>query len=55
MTSVEPDEVWSSAPVVWSSAPFDRMLVAQAQCERLTLVTGDVGLARCDVAALAGS
>jgi PIN domain nuclease of toxin-antitoxin system len=31
------------------------MLVAQAQCERLTLVTGDVGLSRYDVAVLAAS
>jgi PIN domain nuclease of toxin-antitoxin system len=29
--------------------PFDRMLVAQAQAERLTLVTADAALERCDV------
>ncbi len=29
--------------------PFDRMLVAQAQCEGLSLVTGDVDLARYQV------
>ncbi len=33
--------------------PFDRMLVAQAQVERLTLVTSDQQLAAYDVAVLA--
>ena len=32
--------------------PFDRMLVAQAQLESLTLVTHDAGLRRYDVAVL---
>jgi PIN domain nuclease of toxin-antitoxin system len=32
--------------------PFDRMLVAQAQCERLTLVTRDPDIQRYDVATL---
>jgi PIN domain nuclease of toxin-antitoxin system len=32
--------------------PFDRMLVAQAQLEGLTLVTGDSRIARYDVATL---
>jgi PIN domain nuclease of toxin-antitoxin system len=32
--------------------PFDRMLVAQARCERLTLVTHDVQLMRYEVAVL---
>jgi len=35
--------------------PFDRMLVAQAQCERLTLVTSDIRISRYDVAVLAAS
>jgi PIN domain nuclease of toxin-antitoxin system len=33
--------------------PFDRMLVAQAQCEDLTLVTGDPHCQKYDVAILA--
>jgi PIN domain nuclease of toxin-antitoxin system len=33
--------------------PFDRMLVAQAQCEHLTLVTGDPHCQKYDVAILA--
>jgi PIN domain nuclease of toxin-antitoxin system len=32
--------------------PFDRMLVAQARCEGLTLVTRDAGIQRYDVAVL---
>lgn len=32
--------------------PFDRMLVAQARCEGLTLVTRDVDIQRYDVPAL---
>jgi PIN domain nuclease of toxin-antitoxin system len=32
--------------------PFDRLLVAQAQCEGLTLVTADSGLAGFDVSIL---
>jgi PIN domain nuclease of toxin-antitoxin system len=32
--------------------PFDRMLVAQAQCERLVLVTRDSDIQRYDVAVL---
>ena len=32
--------------------PFDRVLVAQAQIEALTLVTGDVEIAKYDVATL---
>jgi PIN domain nuclease of toxin-antitoxin system len=32
--------------------PFDRMLVAQARCERLTLVTRDPDIQRYDVATL---
>ncbi len=32
--------------------PFDRMLVAQAQCEGLTLVTRDAGIQKYDVALL---
>lgn len=35
--------------------PFDRMLVAQARCERLTLVTGDARISRYDVPVLAAS
>lgn len=33
--------------------PFDRLLIAQARAERLTLVTGDERIARYDVATLA--
>jgi PIN domain nuclease of toxin-antitoxin system len=33
--------------------PFDRMLVAQAQCEDLTLVTADANCRKYDVAVLA--
>lgn len=33
--------------------PFDRMLVAQAQCEELTLVTGDPHIQKYDVPVLA--
>ena len=32
--------------------PFDRMLVAQARLERLTIVTGDSAIARYDVATM---
>ena len=34
------------------SDPFDRMLIAQAQTERLTLVSGDTVMRRYDVALL---
>ncbi len=35
--------------------PFDRMLIAQARIETLTLVTADAAFAKYDVALLAGS
>ncbi len=43
--------VWSLPPV--HADPFDRILVAQAQAERLTLVTRDQFLDRYDVPILA--
>lgn len=56
---------FDSLPVSWEHAwaagalplhhrdPFDRILVAQAQVEGLTLVTADADIARYDVAILA--
>lgn len=55
------DSAFETLPVRWDHAeaaarlpdhhgdPFDRMLVAQAQCEGLSLVTDDVDLARYQV------
>ena len=48
-----PHAIAASRLPVHHSDPFDRMLVAQAQCEGLALVTRDAQIQRYDVDLLA--
>ncbi len=51
LVTIEHGIVAARLPVLHRD-PFDRMLIAQATCEGLTLVTGDADIQRYDIAVL---